>query len=264
MPSRFDLGKSKYGGPFTVEEVEDVKVFYEILKVMLSFGPWLYLINITLYGNGIHPSSDNSTTKFDSRRVLAQCNGLLVAVVTIPLWICISRHFKSCSLHIFRSLRKFEIGAVLMLLNVVFMLGVNIASHVRKDDLKCMFQLDGDNSPAFTAVETAIILVVQQGLAGFSTMLISIYICLRVHLCPEPTALHERHAYWRGFMPFRASFCSWEWFFKFRLCIGSFPIPVVVSYECTDRISFFYPASVGCQEIQVQRKGRTISRASVC
>ena len=32
IPSGLDLGKSKYGGPFTTEEVENVKAFYGILK----------------------------------------------------------------------------------------------------------------------------------------------------------------------------------------------------------------------------------------
>ena len=30
-PSRLDLGKEKYGGPFTEEEVEDVKTFFRIV-----------------------------------------------------------------------------------------------------------------------------------------------------------------------------------------------------------------------------------------
>ena len=34
IPSRIDLGKSKYGGPFTTEEVEDVKTFFRILLVL--------------------------------------------------------------------------------------------------------------------------------------------------------------------------------------------------------------------------------------
>ena len=34
IPSRIDLGKSKYGGPFTTEEVEDVKTFFRILTVL--------------------------------------------------------------------------------------------------------------------------------------------------------------------------------------------------------------------------------------
>ena len=33
LPSRMDLGKEKYGGPFTTEPVEDVKAFYGILRV---------------------------------------------------------------------------------------------------------------------------------------------------------------------------------------------------------------------------------------
>ena len=34
IPSRIDLGKSKYGGPFTTEEVEDVKTFFRILLIL--------------------------------------------------------------------------------------------------------------------------------------------------------------------------------------------------------------------------------------
>ena len=34
LPSRMDNGKSKYGGPFTTEQVEDVKTFWQILVVI--------------------------------------------------------------------------------------------------------------------------------------------------------------------------------------------------------------------------------------
>ena len=36
IPSGLDLGKNKYGGPFTTEQVEDVKAFYGILKILFS------------------------------------------------------------------------------------------------------------------------------------------------------------------------------------------------------------------------------------
>ncbi len=42
LPSGLNLGKDKYGGPFTTEEVEDVKTF---LKVLLSLGP-VFLLDI--------------------------------------------------------------------------------------------------------------------------------------------------------------------------------------------------------------------------
>ena len=38
IPSRIDLGMSKYGGPFTVEEVEDVKTFFRLLPVLICGG----------------------------------------------------------------------------------------------------------------------------------------------------------------------------------------------------------------------------------
>ena len=37
-PSRIDLGKDKYGGPFTEEEVEDVKTVLRLLPLVFIFG----------------------------------------------------------------------------------------------------------------------------------------------------------------------------------------------------------------------------------
>ena len=36
QPTRLDYGKSKYGGPFTTEQVEDVKTFWRVLLVMVT------------------------------------------------------------------------------------------------------------------------------------------------------------------------------------------------------------------------------------
>ena len=36
IPARIDLGKNKYEGPFTNEEVEDVKTFFHMLVLLLS------------------------------------------------------------------------------------------------------------------------------------------------------------------------------------------------------------------------------------
>ena len=35
LPSRFDFGKSKYGGPFTTEQVEDVKTFLRMSVILI-------------------------------------------------------------------------------------------------------------------------------------------------------------------------------------------------------------------------------------
>lgn len=46
VPKGLDLAKEKYGGWFTTEEVEDVKVFYGILKVLFSFGA-VFILDFT-------------------------------------------------------------------------------------------------------------------------------------------------------------------------------------------------------------------------
>ena len=43
--SRIDLGKNKYGGPFTIEQVEDVKTFFRILAVCGFCTPMLILFS---------------------------------------------------------------------------------------------------------------------------------------------------------------------------------------------------------------------------
>ena len=47
MPSRLDLGKSKYGGPFSTEDVEDVKTFFATALVLVSLGG-VIMLNFTV------------------------------------------------------------------------------------------------------------------------------------------------------------------------------------------------------------------------
>ena len=47
--SRIDLGKNKYGGLFTIEQVEDVKTFFRILTVFGFCTPMLILFNSLHY-----------------------------------------------------------------------------------------------------------------------------------------------------------------------------------------------------------------------
>ena len=47
IPSRLDLGKSKYGGPFTIEQVEDVKTILHLLVISLP----LFVITFNLLFN---------------------------------------------------------------------------------------------------------------------------------------------------------------------------------------------------------------------
>ena len=55
IPSRIDLSKHKYGGPFTNEQVEDVKTLLQLLILILS------LLGFQLSGDGFSLSQPFST-----------------------------------------------------------------------------------------------------------------------------------------------------------------------------------------------------------
>ena len=39
LPSRIDFAKERYGGPFSTEEVENVKTLFRIIVILISLGP---------------------------------------------------------------------------------------------------------------------------------------------------------------------------------------------------------------------------------
>ena len=91
LPSRLDLGKEKYGGPFTTEEVENVKAFLGILGVLLTTGP-LFTVDIAV--DEMLPIV--AAPKYDSLISYIYTSGCitpLIVVVLIPLYLFLLRPF---------------------------------------------------------------------------------------------------------------------------------------------------------------------------
>ena len=119
IPRRINLGKNKYGGPFTNEEVEDTKTFLRILPLLLC------LFGYHLAGDGYSAPDQLQRTSCPSLPVLLLIvlNPLhmstLVVVVGIPLYRLI---INKCSRYIkkVRMLTKMWMGLYLSLVQVVF------------------------------------------------------------------------------------------------------------------------------------------------
>ena len=81
-PSRVDLGMSKYGGPFTVEEVEDVKTFLRLIPVILCAGG----CNVGTYTQWEDLlSGEQITTNYKAVLAYGDTLNLILAVLGIPL-----------------------------------------------------------------------------------------------------------------------------------------------------------------------------------
>ena len=117
IPRRIDLGKNKYGGPFTNEEVEDTKTFLRILPLLLC------LFGYHLAGDGYSAPEQLQMTSCPSLPVLLLIviNPLhlstLVVVVSIPLYRLVI--IRICRLNRTRLLTRMWIGLYLSLVQVV-------------------------------------------------------------------------------------------------------------------------------------------------
>ena len=75
IPSRMDLGKSKYGGPFTTEQVEDVKTVLKFLVVLLPFSIVLIALGSSIFVYFLPPSS-----------TISPCTSVLLYSLTYSPW----------------------------------------------------------------------------------------------------------------------------------------------------------------------------------
>ena len=120
-PSRLDLGKERYGGPFTTEQVEDVKSFWRILSLLLTlFGvtlPYDATKAISIYLAIIHNATGHKDW-FESNRLnitYSQTLSNVIIIIGIPIYMFIIRpHF--C--HNFSMLQKMGIGLFMSFLTV--------------------------------------------------------------------------------------------------------------------------------------------------
>ena len=131
IPRRIDLGKNKYGGPFTNEEVEDTKTFLRIVPLLLC------LFGYHLAGDGYSAPEQLQRTSCPSLPVLLlivynpQHLTALVTVVGIPLYrlviIKVIPKVKTV-----RMLTKMWVGLYFSLLQVVLyiVLVVNQANDI--------------------------------------------------------------------------------------------------------------------------------------
>ena len=134
-PTRIDLAKERYGGPFTTEQVEDVKSFLRILVILLTLGP-IFLLEVPMsnfvfqsfalhIGYGPEFKTKNCTPRW---LVLESGTmGHLLSTFTFPVYIWLMYSFlRRCIPRIF--IRLF-FGECLLFMGVLSMSLIDILGH---------------------------------------------------------------------------------------------------------------------------------------
>ena len=114
-PSRIDFGKQKYGGPFTNEEVEDMKTFFRLLTLMLSsFGFFLSDDSESLSSLVMRQIGCPKLTQFLMMMLSPNHIQLLIIIIGVPLYQLLIK--KICIKYVPNLLTRIGIGLILCLI----------------------------------------------------------------------------------------------------------------------------------------------------
>ena len=132
-PSRLDYGKHKFGGPFTEEEVEDVKTIFRLLPLgLIIFGAFV--------DSKINMQNDNIysllSTNFEPIDLL-----YIITIITPILLIPAYRFIVFPLLHnrIPSLIKRAGAGLVIMLIGNLLNLTVDTIEHLHSNNTQCMF-----------------------------------------------------------------------------------------------------------------------------
>ena len=139
LPSRIDFGKRKYGGPFTIEQVEDVKTFLRLLPVAIVGGALggSIIISNTIRDKLYKQFTDLTESVVTSNEFLTKCyrEASYTHTVYFGATLLIAFHetliypiFHRCSPRM-ESLHKMLVGMVVLIARVLTLMAYNVISR---------------------------------------------------------------------------------------------------------------------------------------
>ena len=152
--SRIDFAKQKFGGPFTTEEVEDVKNFWRMVMVMVVssiFVGFFSSIELTaqdlkyMLSSGYdYAAQYSSSEKQCFERVALSSAGYILVILWIPLMELLPiPHSLLMKLTIWT---KFNIGFFIALMSIVGYLLLDLIGHIKLGgnamNVTCLLELD--------------------------------------------------------------------------------------------------------------------------
>ena len=140
-PSRLDLGKAKYGGPFTEEEVEDVKTFFKLFPLVVC------MILFTIIEDQLNPYAFFYEGQYTYGNCLVSSvyfiNGASL-LLTMFVYQLLKPLFDKC----FRTmLRRIGFGIFLVLVTECIWLTIDTFGHFSNTESNetCIFNIDYNN-----------------------------------------------------------------------------------------------------------------------
>ena len=183
LPSRLDLGKEKYGGPFTTEQVEDVKAFLGILCVLVSLAP-IMMVDFSIDGILGRFASHLDENFFENGFHIDTLTSLLITFL-MPIYLCLLRPFVQN--YIPGMLKRIGLGMIFILLSILCTSVMDAYGHKHANVTACFIhELFDYSSHTYTQISLDINsywLVIQYSLNAVGYMLL--YIAMYEFICSQ-------------------------------------------------------------------------------
>ena len=163
-PSRIDLGKDKYGGPFSEEDVEDVKTLFRLLPIVVV---------ITMVSFPVQPIGRLVATTLTFGQCLFDSSYFIyyiVNVLVIPFYLFVKKHF-DCRLTI---LKTIGLGLLMTTLSKVGFVVIDLYFSLQVKNLNqtCMFQNMQNLSDHSTYLHNSYIMIIPNLVGAFGSLFI--------------------------------------------------------------------------------------------
>ena len=142
-PSRLDFGKERFGGPFTTEQVEDVKTFFRIVTMLLAIGPVFIADEFTsvlfVIFISFHFGSNEDMCTWNSILVNGSVLKFIMSTFFLPIYMWIV--FVVLQKRIPKILCRLGFGILLYFLGVVYVFVVDTIGHAlyhQEDNTQCI------------------------------------------------------------------------------------------------------------------------------
>ena len=148
IPSRIDLSKEKYGGPFLEEEVEDVKTFWRVTGILFStFGFYIVFFPTYIGAFQIMNSFEGAITTFNGYGSYILWNGFdKIIIVIIPIVeLVIIPLFPKIEYFFLHSLRGIVITYCLLLISLISMIIITTVGYYYTPEPIPCFLISADN-----------------------------------------------------------------------------------------------------------------------
>ena len=143
-PSRIDFAKGKYGGPFTTEQVEDVKTCGRMLVVIVLTAPLIIPIDVSLISRDSfqpHLKQIQGLNTCVEGVVQSSYSEAIFAAISIPIYEVLI--YPLVRNRIPSMLKRLGIGAILIIIFNLIQLSIDTIGHIAEPSASCMFNTSG-------------------------------------------------------------------------------------------------------------------------